>query len=250
MTESQKFEGQTDKIQQSPKITQDLEQDETILENQSHEENIAQIKPNFEANKLILTNTAWRARIFARKFAMYYNIVIIGQKGCGKTSTVQSICRSLFPDKQMVISHQENGHISVQLIPNISLWEVPPLTNSDTSIKTIGCILTGEVHPFPSMNLMILILNPEDAQQLDFLTNIKSLYCFAISKGISVLFYVTKLDCIPAHDLSDLFNTFSQLLQVRRELLFPIKNMTHETSSELLDYFILRVLDKTLAYLV
>jgi len=127
-----------------------------------------------------------------------------------------------------------------------------PALVTDTSVKEVEAVIRGDKSDsskqLPPMDLLLIILTP-DIILTEYYATLQSLIRLANENNIPPLCFVTKLDTVDARTLPTLFSTIAQNLGLRRELILPLKNIIDDKHSELLYYFALRVLDKTLAYL-
>jgi len=192
------------------------------------------------------TIDAWRRKSHWRseQFKRFKNIGIVGHKGVGKTAIINSYFKSLYSglaDKPSVIPSCDEPKC-FRLTNRVFLWDIPGICDDCESFKKF--IESADV---PDFDVIAFVMNLCDLKEPQKLDRIKEMVEFVDSRKISSVFYVTKVDLEDPFKLSQLFDQLSRYLGVEKDQLYPVKNHTGEKTSPLIDYFMLRVLDKTLA---
>jgi len=206
----------------------------------------------FTPEDLERTKNQWRVGIHRKseQFATVVHIALVGGILSGKSSCINSIFHALYPELvrrsewQVANTMVEQFPKCFRLSDKISLWKIPSFSDD---IKQIQSMFESVGDQIPKFNTLCIVINPEDLKKPKHLNNLKRIVACGCKKGIPSVFYVTKVDVVSARDMAALFETLATKLGVQREFLLPFKNLVNERESALLDYFTLRIMDKTLA---
>jgi len=206
----------------------------------------------FTPEDLDKTINQWRVGIHRKseQFESGVHIAILGGSSSGKKSCINSIFHALYPELvrraewKVASVSVENIPKSFRLTNRITVWKIPSFSEDLKQIKTL---LEESGTKMPKFNTFCIVINPEDLKRPKYLEEVKKVIALGCKNGIPSVLYVTKVDVVSAYDMASLFENLASKLGVQREFLLPFKNLVNDDDSSLLDYFTLRILDKTLA---